>query len=88
MLLGLALMQNGSSIGLFAAGFVLVLLAHVWASLAASEEGGSGCLMLLSPWYYLMTLFELEDRRPLFLFGVGIVYLLTGLALLSIFYVH
>ncbi len=88
VLLGLALMQNGFSIGLFAAGLVLVLLARVWASLAASEEGGSGCLMLLSPWYYLITLFELEDRRPLFLFGVGIVYLLTGLALLSIFYVR
>ena len=80
-------MQNGFSIGLFAAGFVLMLMARVWASFAASEEGGSGCLILLSPYYFLFNLFNLEDRRPLFLFGVGIVYMLTGLALLSIFYV-
>lgn len=87
VLLGLALVEKGFAIGLFAGGVLLLFAARVWASAAAFNEGaGSGCLIMLSPWYFLANLFNLEDRRPLFLFGVGIVYLLTGLALLTIFY--
>ena len=44
--------------------------------------------MWFSLWYFWAAIFNLEDRRPLFLLGVGTVYLLTGLALLSIFYIH
>jgi hypothetical protein len=87
VLLGLALVERGFAIGLFAGGLLLLFAARIWATAAAVNEGvGSGCFIMISPWFFLASLFNLEDRRPLFLFGVGILYLLTGLALLSIFY--
>jgi hypothetical protein len=87
VLLGLALVHPGFAIGLLVGGVALVVIARIWATVAATSEGlGPGCLMMASPYYFLFNMFNLEDRRPLFLFAVGILYLLTALAVMSFFY--
>jgi DNA-directed RNA polymerase subunit M/transcription elongation factor TFIIS len=87
VLLGLALIHPIFAIGLFVGGFVLVTAARIWSMVVAfNEEDVFGCLMLLSPYYFLFSLFNLEDRSPLILAGIGFLYLLTGLAVLSVFH--
>jgi predicted Zn finger-like uncharacterized protein len=63
-------------VGLFGIGFLMVIVARIWAIVAAfSEDVGAGCLTIFFPWYGL---FGIEDRRPLFLVAVGLGYVLTG----------
>ena len=60
----------------------MLTVSHVWAIVAAFGEGSeSGCLTVVFPWYGL---FGLEDKRPVFLFAVGIIYLLLGAGVLTI----
>jgi predicted Zn finger-like uncharacterized protein len=66
-------------LGLFGVGLLMLSAGRIWAIIAAfSEDAGTGCLTLAFPWYGL---FSIEDRRPLFLTGVGILYIVTGVGM-------
>jgi predicted Zn finger-like uncharacterized protein len=79
---GLSLVFPLFLIGLFGIGLLMLLAARIWAIVAAfSEDSGAGCLTIVFPWYGLL---GIEDRRPLFLFGVGLGYILTGIGIAAV----
>jgi hypothetical protein len=82
VLFGAALVAPPLLFGLFGAACVMLTVSRVWAIVAAfGESSESGCLTVVFPWYGL---FGLEDKRPVFLFAVGIIYLLLGAGVLTI----
>lgn len=82
VLFGAALVLPPLLFGLIGAAIVMMTVSRVWAIVAAfGEDTGTGCLTVVFPWYGL---FGLEDKRPVFLFAVGIIYLLLAGAVLAI----
>jgi hypothetical protein len=74
---GVAFIVPPVALLIFAGGFVLLLCGRIWAIVAAfSEDSSTGCTVLLFPWYGLL---NLEDRRPLLVMGVGVLFVLSGL---------
>ena len=70
-------------LGLFGFGSLMLAAARIWCIAAAfSEDSTTGCLTLFFPWYGM---FNIEDRRPLFLFGMGFLYFLTGIGILFMY---
>ena len=82
VLCGLALVHPGFLFGLIGGGILMLLVARIWSiTVAFGEDSGTGCATLLFPWYGL---FGLEDKRPLFLFAVGILYIATGVGVMAL----
>jgi len=83
MLTGLSIVFLPFVLGLFAFGFLMTGIGRIWAIAAAfGEDAGTGFLTILFPWYGL---FGIEDRRPLFLTGVGVLYIATGIGIVAVF---
>jgi predicted Zn finger-like uncharacterized protein len=82
LLVGLTLVFPPFVIGLFGMGFLMLSVGRIWAIVAAfGEDSTTGCLTIMFPWYGLL---NLEDRRPIFLVGMGILYIVAGIAILTI----
>lgn len=80
---GLAIVFLPFVLGLFAFGFLMTGIGRIWAIAAAfSEDATTGFLTLMFPWYGL---FGIEDRRPIFLTCVGVLYILTGIGIVAVY---
>jgi hypothetical protein len=82
LLTGAAFVFPPLAIGLFALGGLLATAARIWMIVAAFQEDSStGCLVMFFPWYGFL---NVEDRRPLLLFGVALLFIVTGVVVLVI----
>jgi phage FluMu protein Com len=80
MLIGLSFLQPAFAVILIGLGFLMVIAARIWMVVAAfSEDAGLGCLAIALPWYGL---WAVEDRRPLILLAVGILFILSAVVVM------